>query len=353
MIRTSEIWVGEKKGRKLRLPHDYKYDNGQPGDRVRPKVTFGEMPELQPNVPMRRSFAGWVTSPDNPRFTMAIVNRLWKRVFGIGLVEPIDNFTDVTEFSHPELIEFLVAEMKRVNYSQREFLRILYNTQAYSREAVMDDVDFNKPFYFAGPVMRRMTAAQLWDSMLTLTLADPDLYVRPRGDVSLKLISISPGKRLSLDELRAKYDASQSVDGPRSEERELKKVHSHEGYLLVRASEMKQPEDPGHFLRQFGQSDRTLISGGSRDGHVPQILTMFNGPISHKLLYEGTVIYDEFMNAGTVDDKIDVLFLSILSRHPTRLDNRIAARELESEGAAGVGNVIWSLLNTREFMFIH
>ena len=79
---------------------------------------------------------------------------------------------------------------------------------------------------------------------------------------------------------------------------------------------------------------------------------MFNGPISHKLLYKGTVIYDEVAAASTVNDKVEVVFLSILSRPPTRLDKRLALSEMEAEGAAGVGNLIWSLLNTREFMFI-
>ena len=352
VIDQSEIGVQESDDSPLRLPKDYKYDNAKPRQTVKPKVAFGSPPDIEPGVPLRSTFANWATSPENPRFTLTIANRLWKRAFGVGLIEPVDNHNDATEASNPELMEFLVEEMKRVGYRQREFLRILYNTKAYQRKAFMGDWDQTEPYYFQGPILRRMTAQQLWDSMLTLTLADPDLYERPRGEEILKIGAIDPDKSYSMQDIQKKYDAVQRAKGSEGEEAKLNKIHSHEGYLLVRASEMRQPERPDHFLRQFGEGDRTLISGDTLEGNVPQILTMFNGPISHKLLYEGTVIYDEVASASTVGNKVDVIFLSILTRPPTRLDKRMALAEMEAEGAAGVGNLIWSLLNTREFMFI-
>ena len=352
IIDASVISVGEERDVSLRLPKDYKYENAKPRQVVDPQVAFGAPPSIERGVSLRSAFSDWVTASDNPRFTQTIANRLWKRVFGVGLIEPVDNFNDATEASNQELLDFLVLEMKRVNYKQREFLRILYNTKAYQRKAFLGDVDLNEPYFFQGPVLRRMTAQQLWDSMLTLTLAEPDLYERPRGDIKLKMGALDPDKQYSLSDLSEKYRAVKEYEGRDGEEAKLNKVHSHEGYLLVRASEMPQPQKPDHFIRQFGQGDRTLISGDTVEGHVPQILTMFNGPISHKLLYKGTVIYDEVAGASTVNDKVEVIFLSILNRPPTRLDKRLAVSEMEAAGAAGVGNLIWSLLNTREFMFI-
>jgi hypothetical protein len=352
VIDQSIIGVIEDRDARLRLPKDYKYDNARPRQKVEPKVAFGSPPVIEPGVPLRATFADWVTSPGNPRFAMTIANRLWKRVFGVGLIEPIDNHNDATEASNQELLDFLVAEFQRVGYRQREFLRILYNTKTYQRNAFLGDWNPNEPYYFQGPILRRMTAQQLWDSMLTLTLADPDLYERPRGEESLKVVALDPDKTYSMSDIKKKYEMYRRERSDKGQEAKLNKVHSHDGYLLVRASEMPQPQRPDHFLRQFGQGDRTLISGDSVEGHVPQILTMFNGPISHKLLYEGTVIYDEVAGASTASNKIEVIFLSILTRPPTRLDKRVAMAEMESAGAAGVGNLIWSLLNTREFMFI-
>ena len=132
---------------------------------------------------------------------------------------------------------------------------------------------------------------------------------------------------------------------------ELRKKYGYKGQLLARASEMPQPLPADHFLRQFGQGDRELIEGATTEGTVPQILTMFNGPVTHMMLERGSVIFDNVIAAKSVNERIDVIFLSLLCRKPMASDRAIALRELR-EGAAGYGNVIWSLLNTREFLFV-
>lgn len=351
LITFNRRSVGENRKRQLKLPHDYQYDNGKPGDVIEPLVIFGEQPELVPSASRRETLAAWLTSPENPRFTLTIANRLWKRVFGVGVINPVDDLTDDSEPTNQALMDYLVVQMKRVDYSQREFLRILYNTETYQREATRKDLVADKPYHFPGPILRRMTAEQIWDSMLTLTLANPNRYQRPRSDKIVEIAAINPGQKFNLEQLqdKAKQRRQESRQG---EEAQLKKKHTHKGELLVRASEMSLPMPPSHFLRQFGQSDRELIGGGSTEGHVPQILTMFNGQISHKLLYEGTVIFDEVQAAGDLRDRIDVIFLSILSRKPTRTDRKLAVAEIQSNGPAGFGNVIWALLNTREFLFV-
>lgn len=351
LIRFNQRSLGENLNRQLKLPHDYQYSDGNPGDVIEPAVILGEQPELKPNASRRETFAKWLSSPENPRFTLTIANRLWKRALGVGVIDPVDDLTDESEPTNPELMDFLVAEMKRVNYSQREFLRIIYNSKTYQREASRKDLVADEPYHFPGPTLRRMTAEQVWDSMLTLTLADPNRYQRPRSERMIEVVAINPGQPVSLDEFREKLK-QRDYERRNGQEAKLKKENTHKGELLVRASEMPLPLNPAHFLRQFGQSDRELIAGGSTEGHVPQILTMFNGQISHKLLYEGTVIYDEVQAAADLRDKIEIVFLSILSRKPTRTDRNLAMAEIQSNGPAGFGNVIWALLNTREFLFI-
>lgn len=351
VLSANRSAVGERRDHKTRLPRDYQYDDGKPGEVVQPQVIFGTQPELKPGASKREAFADWLTSPNNPRFTVTIVNRLWKRAFGVGLIEPVDELTDDSKPTNPQLMDFLIAEMKRVNYRQREFLRILYNTKAYQRQVNERDLVAEEPYYFPGPILRRMTAEQVWDSLLTLTLHDPDAYQRPRSDALVQALRIDANSAVSVNYL---IDKAATVDNVKSKgpEATLKKQFTHKGLLMVRASEMPLPVPPSHFLRQFGQSDRETLAGGNMDGHVPQILTMFNGPISHKLLNEGTVIYDEVTRAGSLRDQIDVIFYSILGRKPTRSDYNLAAAEIQANGPAGYGNVIWALLNTREFLFI-
>ena len=276
---------------------------------------------------------------------------MWKRAFGVGLIEPVDDLSDESEATNQPLLDHLVAEMKRLNYSQRELLRIIYNTDCYQRQASTRDLSAEEAYYFPGPILRRMTAEQIWDSLLTLTMADANAYRRPRSDALVQAARIETDKPLSSEYLLNKATELDKVrrDGP---EAKLNKKFTHEGSLLARASELPLPLPPSHFLRQFGQSDRELIQGGSTEGHVPQILTMFNGPISHKLLNEGTVIYDEVVGSSDMRDQIDVIFLSIVGRKPTRTDYKIALAEIDANGPAGYGNVIWAMLNTREFLFI-
>jgi hypothetical protein len=117
---------------------------------------------------------------------------------------------------------------------------------------------------------------------------------------------------------------------------------------------LPRPAPPlGHFLRQFGQSDRESIEGGRTVATIPQILAMFNGPITHAMLQPGSVVYDE-VAAHRAEEAIDVVFLSVLSRRPAADERRIARTEITTAEtqAIGCGNLVWGLLNTREFLFI-
>ena len=92
------------------------------------------------------------------------------------------------------------------------------------------------------------------------------------------------------------------------------------------------------------------------DGTVPQLLALFNGPVTHMILEAGSVMHREVIGSrGT--NQLQVIFLSILGRYPTTSERNLAMQEIQyiaknGEGNLGYGNVIWSLLNTREFLFI-
>ena len=85
---------------------------------------------------------------------------------------------------------------------------------------------------------------------------------------------------------------------------------------------------------------------------MPQLLTMFNGPVTHMMLEQGSVIYNEVKLATTVEGQINKIFVLVLNRHPTAAERAVAQKEIKAAGTAGIGNVIWALLNTREFLFV-
>ncbi|MEE2639776.1 MAG: DUF1549 domain-containing protein [Planctomycetota bacterium] len=341
-INRSKVWDNEKKY--LKYPKDYAYENAKPGQVVKTGVLFGKT-DIAKGAKRRVAFANWLTT-GNERFATTVANRMWKRAFGIGLIEPLDDMNDQTDAAIPELMTYLAAEMKRLKYDLKEFQRILFNTKIYQRESTFKPLNPTADYDFTGPVLRRMTAEQVWDSLLTLTIARPDELVRPDDSSYIASINIKPGTTAdSLLQQAVEHTEVTKAD------RALEREYMYKGRVLRRASEMKQPLPDSHFLRQFGQSDRKIVENSTEEGTVPQLLALFNGPVTHMMLEEGSVIYDDLVAAND-KRKIDLIFYSLLSRAPSSTERATATKEIRESGRAGYGNVIWALLNTREFLFI-
>lgn len=335
---------------KLTLPHDYKYDDDKPNTVVKPATIFDPPAVIAKGETPRVAFARWLTSPENPRFTKTVANRLWKKLFGVGQIEPVDNIKDDTVAENPALMDFLTAEMIRVKYDMKEYLRILFNTKTYQREATYAEVNPAEPYHFHGPILRRMTAEQVWDSFITLAVRDPDNYQIEPARVQMSLLNVDLANATAAEIVNRDKDLREATSTKAKEARN--KLYTYKGLLLVRASELPQPLPPSHFLRQFGQSDRESIEGSSVDGSVPQVLQMFNGPITHMLLEDASLMAENVGSEKTAESRIDVIFQSILSRRATLDERRAALQEVKTHGAPGYGNVIWALVNTREFLFV-
>ncbi|MCA8986582.1 MAG: DUF1549 domain-containing protein [Planctomycetaceae bacterium] len=336
--------------RTLVLPHDYQYDDAKPKTPVKMHTIFDPQPVPQPGETPRQTVARWMTSKENPRFTKTIVNRMWKRAFGVGLIEPEDDMKDDTVASNPELMDYLISEMHRLDFNLKEFMRIIYNTKAYQRESTFGEYDPSQPYHFQGPILRRMSPEQIWDSFITLATPDPNDYQREPAQIEDDLLNIDMAS-VTAEQIYERDQELRRVTGYKFRN-ERDKLYKHQGLLLVRASEQPQPVAPGHFLRQFGQSDRESIQGNFDGGSVPQVLQMFNGPLTHLLLDSKSNMYNAVVTARSPSDRIDVVFLSILNRFPTSEERSIAEDEIKEHGPSGYGNVIWSLVNTREFMFV-
>jgi hypothetical protein len=351
LVRANSYAV-KNANKDLKLPHDYQYSDGKPNQVVQPKVLWDKVPSTALKADRREQFASWVTARQNRQFARNIANRIWKKMMGRGIVEPIDDFRDENAPSHPELLEHLTDEVLRLNFDIRELVRIIAYSQSYQRLAVVHEPSSTEAFLFPGPVLKRMTAEQLWDSLLTLVAYNQWAYQRPTAKDMAKVVDID-FKTADLEIVEKIAGQFETTYAPGHYNREIQKLCGFEGQLLVRASEIPTPVPLGHFLRQFGQSDRETIEGGRTVATVPQILTMFNGPITHILLKKGSVIYDNVVQAGP-NLAIDVMFVSILSHRPSSTDRELAVREIKSAERieAGYGNVLWALLNTREFIFI-
>jgi hypothetical protein len=168
---TSAEW---QDGKLPNLPADYKYPDAKPGEKVEAKTMFGADAVIKPGETRLNAFADWMASPENPRFTTVIANRMWKKAFGVGLIEPVDEMTDSTVASNPALMDYLGQLMVEKQYSLKSFLRILYNTDTYQRAATVEEVPLGETYHFTGPILRRMSAEQIWDSFVTLSKGNID-----------------------------------------------------------------------------------------------------------------------------------------------------------------------------------
>ena len=335
----------------LALPHDYQYDDAKPFDRVAPALLWGTVPGGVRNADGREQLAAWMVSRSNRQFARTIANRLWKKVMGVGIVEPVDDFRDGNPPSDPELLEHLTDLVLRFDFDLREVVRVLVSTSVYQREAVIHDATAAEPFRFAGPALRRMTAEQIWDSIVGLVARNPWSVQRPTVDEVAEVAGVDL-RTASIDDVERQFDRFAARYAPAAVQRRLARTCGYRGQLLMKASEMPTPLPLGHFIRQFGQSDRETIEGGRTVPTIPQILAMLNGPITHAMLEKGSVIYDTVISHDP-DEAVDVIFTSVLAREPDADDRRAAVEELmASDLATGCGNLAWALLNTREFLFI-
>ncbi len=362
------VWDNPK--RQLTLPHDYQYDDGKPGDPVEPMVLFGENVDPSAYDTPREAFAAWLVSKENPMFAKSIANRLWKRAFGLGIHEPLDNVASAEGAQNPELFLFLEQTVKDLDFDVKEFLRALYYTQAWQRQATLAgptlvEISGNQ-YHFPGPVLKRMTSQQLWDSFLTLAVPDPMRLRRETAAPLAEFLSFevekvsgeeSFGRIASLQELVTKtiYNGAPSLDAWSSEgtvtDPENGGYLKFSGAYMARASELPQPAPASHFLRSWGQGDRSLVDGGSDNGSIPQILTMINGAFTQMLVRPDSLIFKTVGGERGTGDKMEKIYLSILSRYPQGKEKTICSRAIRGDDE-GYGDLIWALVNTREFIFI-
>ncbi len=347
MISNNMTILNDDINAKIRLPKDYAYDDAKPGTVVEPKTIFGKPIEIKKGEAPRKAFARWLVNKENPRFAKTIANRLWKQLFGVGQIEPVDDMMDSTVAENPALMDFLESEMKRLGFDMKEYIRILMHTEVYQREASGTELVSEEQYHFPGPVLRRMTAEQVWDSFLTLT-ADSIEYREQPASLRTQVVKLDLTKAKAIEVVRAEREGGK-VDNQANVN---KNKFQFKGQFMARASELPSPLPPDHFIRLFGQSDRELISNSNKSGSVPQILMMFNGPMSHKLLEKDSTIYNSIIRKKTIHEGIRTVFLTILNRPPEADEMALAVGEVKEDGPVGYGNVVWSLLNTREFLFI-
>lgn len=502
--------------RKLTLPHDYQYSDAKPKSAVSAGTMLGHEAVTKPGETPLEAYARWMTAPENPRFTKVIANRLWKRAFGLALIEPLDELMDTTVPMIPDLQNHLEKLVISLNYDMKEVMRVLYNTKTYQAQVTRQEHSPGAIYHFTGPLLRRMSAEQMWDSFVTLINPSPDMINqanrdameqrilqakkiadgvemlspeealaglkkaadiysknRERTDAQQKLYLAAriaykeeadkadmmpegPAKEAAMakvSEMKKKYESIRSevnriqnegrrvtyaevvtvgqkkllekvtgktaqtvastegasdaaapammmsgesmmmANGARAEKviipgydrPELSKEEKQavtdkvraayaeeadyfgitdpkqrRAYIssreqvsrnTVRAAELESPAPRGHYLREFGQSDRETIENANSDASVPQALAMMNGSLLPQITSPFSQLMLTVNKAPYPDDKVDAAYMTILSRKPTAREKAVWLKAQDS-GLTSMDDLVFSLLNTQQFIFI-
>jgi hypothetical protein len=119
----------------------------------------------------------------------------------------------------------------------------------------------------------------------------------------------------------------------------------------LRAAELESPAPRGHYLREFGQSDRETIENANSDASVPQALAMMNGSLLPQITNRYSQLMLTVSKAQYPDDKVAAAYMTILSRQPSAREKEVWLKAQDS-GLSSMEDLVFSLLNTQQFIFI-
>jgi mono/diheme cytochrome c family protein len=140
------------------------------GETAKIRFIYPELGEIDPKAPKEermRQLAEVMTTARNGRLTRTIVNRLWAKCMGRGLIEPTDEM-DNAAWSQ-DLLDWLAADLAENGYDLRKSIGRILTSQAYQLPAVPMAEQAGKDFVFRGPVVRRMSGEQFLDALASVT----------------------------------------------------------------------------------------------------------------------------------------------------------------------------------------
>jgi len=170
----------------------------------------------------------------------------------------------------------------------------------------------------------------------------------------------APGERVVLTKLPKPEFADPPADLKDKKDRKAwsdRQKQDYKGYTslvsqMARASELESPARRGHFLREFGQSDREVIENSANSASVPQALNLMNGSMVEALTNRFAVFGRRIHTAGNPDEKIRMIFQAMLTREPNEREMNLARAEVEARGDEAYPAIVWALLNTQQFIFV-
>ena len=311
-IRTPSVFMDDISGNEEQ-PEGPKVIHPRRRQEVAPSFLDGSPPSALSNNP-RDQLADWMTAPENPYFSQAIVNRVWANFFGKGLVEPVDDFRPGNPPSHPELLEALAEDFRRSGYDLKHLMRTIARSGTYQLSGDFNPTNREDEINHSRALPRRLDAEILLDAISQVT---------------------------GIEEAFAVHNYVRGGTEPKG----------------TRAIELVPEVTPSQFLEVYGRPvSRDSMPWRDYRSTLRQALHLLVGSTyTTKLAAEGGRV-DRLLSAGASDREIvRELYLAALSRFPTAEEE--ARLQALIEGAPsrrkGVENLAWGLLASRQFTYNH
>jgi hypothetical protein len=263
----------------------------------------------------REYLARWLTSPTNPLFARAIVNRVWANFFGRGLVNPMDDLRATNPASNSELFEAVTRDFVTNGFDVKRLMRTIMLSAAYQRSSEPNDTNAQDDRYYSRYLVRRLPAEVILDAVSQIS---------------------------GVPEEFENYPPS------------------------TRAMQLPDTRVPSYFLTVFGRPERKQTSAAERmqDPTLTQALHAINGETINSKLQSPEGVISQFVRDAVPDDQVvERLYLAAFSRKPSPAEREgVVARLGDAEKTTGnaaearqraIEDLAWAILTSKEFLFNH
>ena len=294
--------------------------NPKSGATVKPAGLGATPTEVAPDDDPRQALADWLSRKDNPLFAKALVNRYWKHFLGRGLVEPEDDIRDTNPASNPELLDGLARHFIESGFDLKDLVRTIVRSSTYQLSATPNQDNGIDKQYFSRFYPKRLTAEVLLDGINQVTRSENHFEGLPAGTRAVELPDNS-------------FNAS------------------------------------SYFLTVFGRPDASSACEceRSQDASLAQSLHLFNSKdVQEKLTSDQGLPAMLAADKSPEEQKIRELYFSAFARAPEPpelevtqkyIDDKLRQRPAKEDPGLtrrhAYEDVVWALLNSKEFLFNH
>ena len=295
--------------------------NIKTGLQLKPAALGDKIPAITADEDPRLKLADWMGSKDNQFFAKALVNRYWKHFFQRGLVEPEDDIRDTNPPTNPELLNALEKHFISSGFDLKDLVRVITRSNAYQLSAVPNAHNIVDRQNYSRYYPRRMQAEVLLDAIDNVTGTQTDFANLPKGTKAVALPDNSYNRASAFLRVFGRPEGESACECERVQSSSLaQSLH------LINADEIK-------------------AKLGSPIGRAAQVARE-DRPAEAKVRDLYLVIFSREPRPDELKTALNYLAEPRVGQDGKPVDASLAGRE-------NVEDLLWALINTKEFLFNH